>query len=48
MDNTTPNKNIPQPKVEKKPNENVGFSFSSSVKIIDPETGQVLVQQRAD
>jgi hypothetical protein len=34
--------------VEKKPNENVGFYFSSGIKISDPETGKVLVQKRCD
>jgi hypothetical protein len=33
---------------EKKPNENVGFYFSSSIKITDPQTGKVLVQKRCD
>jgi len=33
---------------EKKPNENVGFYFSSHLKIIDPNTKQVLVQKRGD
>jgi hypothetical protein len=33
---------------EKKPNENVGFFFSSSIKITDPNTSEVLVQMRAD
>lgn len=37
-----------QSQVEKKPNESAGFLFSSSIKITDPVTGQVLVQQRAD
>lgn len=33
---------------EKKPNENAGFYFSSSLRITDPETGQVLLQTRCD
>jgi hypothetical protein len=33
---------------ERKPNENAGFYFSSSLKITDPETGRVLVQMRCD
>lgn len=33
---------------DKKPNENIGFMFSSSVKIFDPVTKEVLVQKRAD
>jgi hypothetical protein len=32
----------------KKPNENLGFIFSSSVKISDPNTKEVLVQIRGD
>lgn len=32
----------------KKPNENAGFYFSSSVKIFDPNTQQILVQKRGD
>jgi hypothetical protein len=32
----------------KKPNENAGFYFSSSLKITDPETKQVLLQMRCD
>ena len=38
-------KSVPQ---ERKPNESAGFHFSSSIKISDPNTGQVLVQKRAD
>ena len=34
--------------VEKKPNEKYGFYFSSSVKIFDPITNEVLVQKRGD
>ena len=34
---------------EKKPvDENMGFYFSSSIKIYDPETNEVLVQKRGD
>jgi hypothetical protein len=33
---------------EKKPNENAGFYFSSSVKIFDPNSQQILVQKRGD
>lgn len=33
---------------EGKPNESSGFHFQSSIKIIDPNTGEVLVQKRAD
>jgi hypothetical protein len=32
----------------KKPNEQVGFHFSSSMKITDPNTGKVLLQMRCD
>ena len=32
----------------KKPNEQVGFHFSSSMKITDPKTGKVLLQMRCD
>lgn len=31
-----------------KPNEVGGFYFSSGIKIFDPNTKQVLVQQRGD
>jgi hypothetical protein len=40
--------NPPTPAPAKRPNDQVGFHFSSSVKITDPETGEVLVQIRAD
>lgn len=33
---------------EKKPNENAGFSFSSSIKIFDPNTQQVILHKRGD
>lgn len=33
---------------EKLPNEQIGFHFSSSIKIFDPETKEVLVQMRCD
>jgi hypothetical protein len=32
----------------KKPNEVGGFYFSSSIKIFDPNTKEVMVQQRGD
>jgi hypothetical protein len=32
----------------RKPNENAGFSFSSSVKIFDPNTQQVILHKRGD
>jgi len=33
---------------DKKPNESGGFYFSSSVKITDPNSKEVLLQQRGD
>jgi hypothetical protein len=35
-------------KEDKKPNEFGGFYFSSSIKIFDPETKEILVQRRGD
>lgn len=32
----------------KKPNENAGFHFSSSVKIFDPNTNEIIVHKRGD
>jgi hypothetical protein len=32
----------------KKPNEQVGFHFSSSMKITDPNTGKVILHMRCD
>lgn len=43
---TTDEKN--QDKPEKKPNEHGGFYFSSSVKIYDPNSKEVMVQKRGD
>lgn len=42
-----------QPKIEekepqKKPNEIGGVYFSSTIKIFDPETNEILVQKRGD
>lgn len=37
-----------QKPAEKKPNEQSGFYFSSFLKITDPETNEVLVEQRGD
>lgn len=34
--------------IDKKPNENGGFYFSSFLKISDPNTKEVLVQKRGD
>ncbi len=49
MINIEMNNDKREPKVkEKKPNENAGFWFSSSVKIFDPNTNQVLVHKRGD
>jgi len=49
MTNKSPydSKSVPAPK---KPllNEKVGFYYSSSLKITDPKTGEVLVQMRCD
>ena len=33
---------------EKKPNEHLGFNFSSHVKIFDPNTKEVLVNKRGE
>ena len=33
---------------ERKPNDTAGFYFSSGIKITDPESGEVLLQMRAD
>jgi hypothetical protein len=38
----------PTKPVEPKPNENVGFYFSTHVKITDPNTKEVLLQTRGD
>lgn len=32
----------------KKPNEHAGYYFSSSIKIFDPNSQEVLVQKRGD
>lgn len=40
-------KNTEKPN-EKKPNENMGFYFSSSVKIFDPKSQKIIVQKRGD
>lgn len=39
---------VEEKKEEKPVNENMGFYFSSSIKIYDPNTKEVLVQQRGD
>jgi hypothetical protein len=41
------NENPPE-KSGPKPNETGGFYFSSSIKIFDPETKEILVQKRGD
>lgn len=38
----------PVPPVPNKPNETGGVYFSSSIKIFDPNTKEILVQQRGD
>lgn len=35
-------------KTEKKPNESAGLYFSSSIKIFDPNSKEILVQKRGD
>jgi hypothetical protein len=35
-------------KPEHNPDEQAGFTFSSAIKIFDPETKEVLVQKRGD
>lgn len=46
--NTEENTELEQKQPESKPNETGGFCFSSHLKISDPNTGEVLVQQRGD
>jgi hypothetical protein len=41
---TKGNQNVP----ERKPNEHVGFYFSSGVKIFDPNTKEVILHKRGD
>lgn len=48
MDNTTDSPKTPPIDVAKKPNESAGFYFSSFVKIVDSDTGEILVQTRGD
>lgn len=48
MDNKDTENTQSKSEVEKKPNENAGFYFSGSIKITDPNTGEILVQMRAD
>jgi hypothetical protein len=37
-----------KPEESEKPNEFGGFYFSSSIKIFDPESKEILVQKRGD
>lgn len=46
--NTEKTNELQQGQPETKPNELGGFCFSSHIKISDPNTGEVLVQQRGD
>jgi hypothetical protein len=48
MNEKEENKQIQQEKTVQKPNEQVGFYFSSGIKITDPNTKEVLVQMRGD
>lgn len=45
---TENNEQKPEQKDETPVNEDVGFCFSSSIKIFDPNTQEVLVQMRGD
>ena len=36
------------PENKQRPNEQCGFYFSSTIKITDPKTGEVLVHKRCD
>lgn len=40
--------NQPPQAETKKPNETLSFHLSAGLKITDPETGEVLVQMRAE
>lgn len=48
MDKNQDNNTGNRVEVEKKPNENAGLYFSSSIKIFDPNTKEILVQTRGD
>ena len=48
MNENTDQNQEKQTELEKKPNETGGFYFSSSIKIFDPETQEILVQKRGD
>lgn len=46
MTNTSTDKEKKSEQQTSKPQEIAGFAFSSSIKIFDPNTGQVLIQKR--
>jgi hypothetical protein len=48
MNKPEENKQIQHEPTGHKPNEQVGFYFSSGIKITDPNTKEVLVQMRGD
>lgn len=48
MNKSIPTKQEVRENKETKPNEQGGFYFSSHLKIVDPNTKQVLVQKRGD
>jgi hypothetical protein len=49
MNDNTQKSEVKPEKTENKPvDENMGFYFSSAIKIHDPDTGDVLVQIRGD
>ena len=48
MNEPDENKQIQHEPTGQKPNEQVGFYFSSGIKITDPNTKEVLVQMRGD
>lgn len=47
QENKNDNKSINE-KNQKKPNESVGFYFSSFVKIFDPDNQEIILQKRGD
>jgi len=48
MNNYNQNKKVKSIKKNVRPNEVSGFYFSSTLKIFDPNTKEVLVQKRGD
>ena len=48
FENTEKHPKLEENKSDEKPNETGGFYFSSTVKIFDPETNEILVQKRGD